>query len=395
MNIFREKRWLIVVICVLFFFWINERMLATQLVSLYTDQVGIGYQCGMVLMLIAFLYCAFNIKLLPSLKSTETKTFILLMVYINLISFVIAALRSDMDHSMFLGLAPPFLYYLMFGLSQRNDIGNYTALAMTIVLVSLFVSFKTSLTMLAELRQNSDGFEGGSAGYFILLMIPFVLCCKWKIIHYLAFLIAFAVILLSTKRGGVVGVVLMTIGYLYVNSVIDRGLHHKVNKPMKITLITVFLIGVAFLIMESHILNDVAVFEKFEETRGDGGSGRTSIWAEVLEMIFNSNILNFFVGHGYGAVVLDSPYHLSAHNDFLETFYDYGFVGFSLLLAFISRIILFARKLIKRKSIFAAPMAASIILFLTISTISHNIIYFANMSIFAVFWGYIAGNARK
>ena len=393
-KLFGKGKWLVLIISVLFYFWINERMLASQLVSFYSEKVGIGYQCGIILMMLSFAYCLLNIKKLPSLKSVETAIFMALLIYMNIIGFAVAFFTSNIDYSMLLGIAPPFLYYLMFGLTARNDLSHFVAICMFAVLLVLFYNFNASLTVLAE-QWNTDSFEGGSASYFILLIIPFALCCKWKWVRYLSLLVGIAVIVTSTKRGGAVAVVLMTIGYSYVEALTSPNRHLKMKKALNIVILSILIFAVVFFIAESDILREVAVFERFKEIRSDGGSGRDAIWSQVVKMIFGSNIFAFIFGHGYGAVVLDSPYHTSAHNDYLEAFYDYGFVGLALLLLSLLRLISLNINLIKSKSLYSAPLTASIILFVVLSFISHILIYFANLSILAMFWGYIAGITRQ
>lgn len=389
-----EGKWLILIISVLFYFWINERMLASQLVSLYSEKVGLGYQCGIILMMLSFTYCLLNIKKLPSLKSVETSIFISLLIYINIVGFAVAFFLSKIDPSMLLGVAPPFLYYFMFGVTTKHDLTHFVAICMFAVLLMLFYNFNASLAVLSE-RWNTDSFEGGSAGYFILLLIPFTLCSKWRWVHYVALLVGIAVIVTSSKRGGAVAVILMTIGYFYVETLISSNRHLKMEKSLKVIILSVLIFAILYFILQSDVLREFAVFEKFEETSKDGGSGRLVKWNQVINMILDSNIFAFIFGHGYGAVVLDSPDHMSSHNDFIEAFYDYGLVGFSMLLLFLLRLISLNFKLIKYKSLYSAPLTASIIMFVVLSFISHILMYFANLSILAMFWGYIAGITKR
>jgi O-antigen ligase len=120
-------------------------------------------------------------------------------------------------------------------------------------------------------------------------------------------------------------------------------------------------------------------------------SNRIDIFKVTLKMTFSSNILQFFFGHGWSMVVRDSPMKYSAHNDFLELFYDAGLVGLVLFLIFLVYLWRWYRILHKRRSSSAAPLLASYGVFLFGMLFSHIVIFPYYFVLLCATWGYIYG----
>lgn len=118
------------------------------------------------------------------------------------------------------------------------------------------------------------------------------------------------------------------------------------------------------------------VFERFEGIQDDNGSGRTDVWAETWRLISNQDAFSFFIGNGFNSVVHNSRLSLSAHNDYLEAWFDFGLIGFFLYV--ISMILLFNDifKCLKAKKEYASAMSVVGALIMVLSMISHIAIYY-------------------
>ena len=81
------------------------------------------------------------------------------------------------------------------------------------------------------------------------------------------------------------------------------------------------------------------------------------------------------MGHGYNAVLVDSPIHLSAHNDFLEILYDYGLVGLSLYLVFVLSFLKVSLRAFRKNADIAPVLCFQFSNFFILSNISHVFIY--------------------
>ena len=123
-------------------------------------------------------------------------------------------------------------------------------------------------------------------------------------------------------------------------------------------------------------MGDKNIFERFESIQEDNGSGRTDVWNEAWRLINNQGIVTYFVGNGFNTVVRNSRYVLSAHNDYLEAWFDFGLVG--MLLYIISLLLLFKDilKCLKTKKEYAPAMSILGVLIVVLTMISHIAIYY-------------------
>ena len=70
-------------------------------------------------------------------------------------------------------------------------------------------------------------------------------------------------------------------------------------------------------------MHSIERIERIEGTSAD--NGRYEIYLKVINLIYNSNIIDIFTGHGQMAVKNDTG--KGAHNDILEIIYDYGIIA--------------------------------------------------------------------
>ena len=171
-----------------------------------------------------------------------------------------------------------------------------------------------------------------------------------------------------------------------------------VSKRLKVTTVVFGLIGLVafgfmvYLVGSSDENNNV--FERFENLGDDNGSNRVLVWQTTAAMIEKSSIDGYLTGHGFNTVQSNSPIGLSAHNDFLEVTYDYGLIGIVLYVFAIIVTLFYLLKLLWAKSEYAPPLAMLMVLYLSLSMMSHIIIYFfANIVMLTI--GYIAGNYER
>lgn len=132
--------------------------------------------------------------------------------------------------------------------------------------------------------------------------------------------------------------------------------------------------------------------DRLNNIGNDGGSGRLDVWKYTWGMIKNSNFFSLLFGHGFNAVYNHSNLKLSAHTDVLEVIYDYGMIGSVVYLTFI-RSIFSTFKYVKfyRKDLVPA-YATSLVLFTSVSILSHLIIFPTYFLYLCLFWGLVIGN---
>ena len=98
------------------------------------------------------------------------------------------------------------------------------------------------------------------------------------------------------------------------------------------------------------------IVERLNEMLNGDTNGRSAIWENVLEAFNASTLSEKLIGHGYHAFRFYKysgyMYILNgnlAHNDYLNTLYDYGIIGVTVYVSFLLSMIKELLLLIKRK----------------------------------------------
>lgn len=215
--------------------------------------------------------------------------------------------------------------------------------------------------------------------FYLVLQLPFILSLsniRWK--RVLVGLIAIAVVI-SLKRTAMVIFLLALIIYLWIKNPDDRG------KLIKI-IATLFLIGVITIIIQNEF--NVDIIGKFETMANDGGSGRIEIYDLLLPKIFTRGLSSFIFGDGYYGVV--KIVGGTAHNDFLEIFFDFGLIGF---IAYINIYVVLLKNYLrmnKNKYPYRSQYLVSILTFIIMSSLSHVIMIPSYMMFICLYWGMVS-----
>ena len=80
-------------------------------------------------------------------------------------------------------------------------------------------------------------------------------------------------------------------------------------------------------------------------------SDRDVIYGYFIEYWLNSNLFHEIFGHGFHATAELSVFHLPAHNDWIESLFDYGIIGFLFELSIFVSLISLAMKKSKHRMI--------------------------------------------
>lgn len=164
-------------------------------------------------------------------------------------------------------------------------------------------------------------------GYSFLLLLPLILLIKNKIFKYLLLLVTFGFIISSFKRGAII---IATISFFYI---IYYDLIHSRGKNKILTiliLLTVLIIGYKY-VVDLYSTSDYFQY-RVEKTEEGSMSHRDEVWAEVWESYLSGNPIQLLIGHGANSTLEASDNY--AHNDWLETLHNNGFLGALLLLSF-------------------------------------------------------------
>lgn len=320
-------------------------------------------------------------------KSDIGKAFALYLIPVYILSLMhglFVPLGSMMTH---LTIIMPYLFFvaayqIIHGLNKRSLL--FVCSVLMFAYLSFYFLNNNSLNMVKEFTRQT------SASYIVLFMLPFALCLKKKLLHYVCFISTFIIMLISLKRGGLIA---LGLGFvLYSISSRKKEIDLKSVMFYSISIVLIAFVGVSlFNYVNSALSNSITA--RFVEDQT--GSGRSNIYANAIDMIQQSNMFEFIFGHGWCSFEKHYIYHMPAHNDFLEILFDQGCLCGIFYVIFCCTIILFAIKMSKLKSFYAPAMWTSLGIFFVNSTISHVLIYEHFFMIFGLFWGSIVAVFEK
>lgn len=307
-------------------------------------------------------------------------------VFLELLTIFFAYEHSFIDpftsRAVYVMISYPLLLFLF---SYNLTVAD-KEIVPTAATVSCFI---LSLVYLVDRNTNmglKDLLSVDAGSYTILYYVPFLMCLKNRMLRGTLLLLSLVTILLSFKRGGIVCVLTGLFVYVAFGVFLGNDWLRRFKKFFFAVLAFAVAMLVFFYINDSF---DDILFSRFSQIEERGGSGRTKIYAHVIEMIENTNLYNLLVGHGYNTVVRDNYQGFSAHNDFLECIYDYGMITFVAYIALYINLVRLSVKMLMRKSIYAGPLAASVVMFLLNSLVSHILLYEWFFATFALFWGFV------
>lgn len=249
-----------------------------------------------------------------------------------------------------------------------------------VVLVAFFL-LNFDITLLLD-----KVFAAVNASYTVVYLLPFLLLNDKRIVRIVAILLAILVTLMSLKRGGMLSLGIGLTLYLIVYVKVSLG---KLVSFRGLVIAIIAVIVISYLVIYFNDSMEGLVFNRFVTLEQDEGSGRGEIYKEVQEMISHSSIIGYVFGHGWGGVARDSSFGLSAHNDFLEIIYDFGYLAFFLYVIFLVRLTRRLFKMLKNNHPYSPALSASLSIFLVNSLVSHIFIYSWYMIMFTFFWGFV------
>ena len=159
--------------------------------------------------------------------------------------------------------------------------------------------------------------------YYIILAYPLVFIEKEKKYRLIFSIPIILMAIISLKTTAILIIFACTLVFFLFGS-----------KHFGVKVIFLPIVGLALLFLGYYIADryfSLNIFEiYYRQNLVDGGNGRTLIWSRVIDAFSNSSLFSQVFGHGYNDGIVFS--FGEAHNDFLETLYDYGIIGLLLMI---------------------------------------------------------------
>lgn len=316
-----------------------------------------------------------------------TGSFLLFNLYICSVTLLYSLIYPFGTISTYVIIFVPLLTFFYFFCAYK-EIEKWIIEVCILALFALLVYsyYVTYNTRVFESLVGSNEFFVSNASYFVVYLLPFLLCIRDMRIKIAAILIAVVVCLSSVKRGSTVCLGVGVIVYLLE---LNRYSSKRWISFKSLLITTLILAAVYFVALQVSETSGDYISQRFESLNEDRGTHRLDIYRTTLSMIFSSNPIQLLIGHGWNRVVVDSPLSYSAHNDFLEVLYDTGVVGFCLFISLWLHLWRWFKRLRMIKSPFTAPLAASLAIMLFGMMYSHILLYPFYYLMFCAQWGYI------
>src|SRR5690606_31133978 len=150
-----------------------------------------------------------------------------------------------------------------------------------------------------------------------------------------------------------------------------------------------FIVGLTYSVIAVNDASGGYLLQRFENIETDRGSGRLEIYSQVINNFAQSPPELKLIGHSHNMVRPSTSLSLSAHNDYLETLYNHGVVGFILLLSFAWILLKRTYRLYTQKSKYFISYMTAFVVFLFMTMISHIILYPTYIVFLVSYLGYV------
>ena len=205
---------------------------------------------------------------------------------------------------------------LFFGFLISRIRNKYLDFTIVTLLFVFFAFAFLVLSLLANYYFNIHSTPAKNSIYYACFACFGLLFSKNKFISLGGIVTAAVITLVFGKITFFVAIVAAI--FIYLLLVIDEK-NSKVFIGVLIALTSIIVIGfivfIVWILIDNSIVNVINNFS----------TGRLEIFMKTLKRFFEGNILNIVFGNGYDSV--NGILGISAHNDYIEILFDYGFVG--------------------------------------------------------------------
>ena len=189
-------------------------------------------------------------------------------------------------------------------------------------------------------RFTGNGNAAVFSTYYCISFLPMVFITgKQKAIVFFSVIVGL-IMLLSLKRAAFI-IVLAGLFFYYVTSIGNqKDSKKKIRRAMLFALVAIVVLFIGRYVILRMNLNILYRLSRIVE---DGGSGRDRIWNQIGTLFNSSRTIEKWFGHGFHAVFYKvKPLGIAryAHNSFLETLYDYGYIGLTTIVIVVLRILI-------------------------------------------------------
>lgn len=341
-----------------------------------SEKIYIAMQLSIVL--ICLLY------ILMYVRVVVIRFFPILLICFLLYELAISIIRGlFVMPNILIDVLPWPLVLIVFHHYSRNE--QFPLVFKQITIAGLIMICFASLPNIFKRESSGSGIFGT---YYCLAILPMVyLFVENKKVCTVFSVIVSVLMLFTVKRSAFI-VTILGIGFYYLLTIRQEEKNLKRAKKM----IGFILLAMVIALLGIYIVNrlDLGIIDRILHIYDDGGSGRTRIWEVVLNAYNKSTQREKVFGHGFHAVFYYVPtfgIKRYAHNSYLETLYDYGQIGLTMIIMIVITLILSFMKLGHEKDRVSPVMGYTIVIMLVLSMVSYFFEQSVMITPLCVVWG--------
>lgn len=318
----------------------------------------------------------------------------LCLIFINVIGYLFIYTFNIIDGSYLNSLKSilictlPFYPFYYFSRKGRLLNSHFIRFFFVMLILSILHFFhEKEMILSARISDREDVVN--NAGYYFVMLLPYVFLFKKKILSYLSLFIIILFTIMSAKRGAIITALSGSIIFIYYQ-IFTQSSKNFIRNMVSATI----FFGIMSLYLFNYFMSNDYLITRFNNL-SEGGSGRNIIYSNLIDSWYSSdNIINFILGYGFRSSIKYSGTGNVAHNDWLELLINFGLFGFLTYLFVFGSLIFnmfFSKRLSKLDRVIIICITC---IWLLISLFS--IFYSNTISVFLIILlAYILGNSNK
>ena len=207
-----------------------------------------------------------------------------------------------------------------------------------------------------------------SNAYYPLCLLPIIVAKTRKSFKWFPMLIVTMTVLLSSKRAGLIAIILGILLYYFIQSISSSRLIKFLKSVLMVIVVSIVMY---YLVVYLDNKFSIGVIERMGRLVEDGGSGRVERWGNIFVALHNSNFINIIFGHGYNKLLNSIG---EAHNDFLQILYESGMFAMGAYVLYFICIVRELGRMYRYHFKYTAEFAMSIVFTVTLALFSFYII---------------------
>ncbi len=371
--------------------YIKDELIHITMLGMSTSEVGYSryYIVGMMAIgMYIFLQMNSNREFSVKLPKAGRVfiVFILITYFLSLLLSIHSSFSLLSDY--FARLLPIFALYIAYKFFV--NIKEVEKVLFLFFLYAIFLGYYYVTFSMQKLLLLTSEDTINSSVYFLLYLLPILACTKHKYLKYPTIAVIGFFVVMSAKRGSFVAFILGLAVYIIVGSALANKMKF-IHILLAVSLLVCLTLGITYLQEDESLF----LFSRMEGVGVTSYGSRGDLYPVVIKMILSSDLFSMLIGHGYNSVILDSNTGFSAHNDFLEIWYDFGLLGLALYLALWYHIVKVGVSMVRNKSVYAAPYFMMLTILFVTSMVSQIYLYNQYLLMFSVSLGLIWGLYRR